>query len=204
MTYAFYGDYHHQETAETDRRYPEQDCVFVSQKYREAYGFQRVKTCRNCCNLDYKLFPLCTRFSTLPGIKDMVMAYDDMVCDFWGIPDAPRDTALQNEWARQVYERDNYTCQKCGLKGVLPSTNYVEQEGRTFTVLDPGLQLYAHHIKPYALFPKLAWALDNSVTLCENCHRKAHEHGIDIYPAESKAKEEETMPQTGFEVGVTK
>jgi hypothetical protein len=124
--------------------------------------------------------PVCKRFETLPGIKDGVFAFDDMVCDFWCIPDTPRDTAKQNEWAKAVYERDDYTCQSCGLRGCLPSTNFVEQGGRTLTVFDPGIQLQAHHIKPYALYPKLAWDIDNGITLCDKCHHEAHEHRIDI------------------------
>jgi predicted restriction endonuclease len=121
----------------------------------------------------------CKRFETLPGIKDGVFAFDDMVCDFWGVPDAPRDTAKQNEWAKAVYERDDYTCQSCGLHRCLPSTTHIEQGGRTLTVFDPGIQLQAHHIKPYALYPKLAWDIDNGITLCDKCHHEAHEHRID-------------------------
>jgi hypothetical protein len=178
MTYAFYGSYHSRETSESNTRQASHG-AFVPPVFREAYGFKHVETCYNCCNFDFNITPLCKRFKTLPGIKDNVYALIDMVCDFWGIPDAPRDTALHTEWAKKVYERDNYTCQKCGMKGVMPSTNCVDQGGRTLTVYDPGLQLHAHHIKPYALFPKLAWNLDNGITLCENCHRKAHEHGIE-------------------------
>lgn len=177
MTYAFYGGYHNREMAENNTLQADNG-AFISPEYREAYGFKSVKTCYNCCNFDFRGTPLCKRFETLPGIKDKVYTLTDMVCDFWGITNAPRDTTLQNEWAIKIYERDNYTCQSCGIKGVIPSTCQIEHEGRTLTVYDPGLQLHAHHIKPYALFPKLAWDLDNGITLCENCHRKAHEHGI--------------------------
>jgi hypothetical protein len=180
MIYAFYGGLHNQETAESNHRLETQDAAFVSPEWREAYGFRRVHTCRNCCNMEFSVFFTCKRFKTLPGIEGNLYALDDMVCDFWGIPEGPRDPALQNEWARKVYERDGYTCQSCGLKGCEASTNYIEQGGRTLTVFDPGIALHAHHIKPFALFPKLAWDIDNGITLCEKCHHQAHSHAYAI------------------------
>ena len=61
-------------------------------------------------------------------------------------------------WRTAVFERDNYTCIWCGLKFI---------KGVTGNVI-----LNADHIKPFALFPELRFAIDNGRTLCENCHRK--------------------------------
>lgn len=66
---------------------------------------------------------------------------------------AGRHTGKYAEWRRQVFERDNYTCQHCGKKGV---------------------SLNAHHIKEYAKFPELRYDIRNGVTLCEKCHKKIH------------------------------
>ena len=57
-------------------------------------------------------------------------------------------------WRSAVYQRDNYTCVWCGNP-------------------DSG-NLNAHHIKPFALFPELRFAIDNGITLCKNCHKNAH------------------------------
>lgn len=64
------------------------------------------------------------------------------------------------EWRKAVYERDNYTCQKCGLKS---------GNGKA-------VELHPHHIKPFATFPELRFEVSNGITLCKDCHRKEHKH----------------------------
>lgn len=51
-------------------------------------------------------------------------------------------------WRKAVFERDNYTCIWCGFKG------YIE----------------ADHIKLFADYPELRFAIDNGRTLCRPCH----------------------------------
>ncbi len=52
-------------------------------------------------------------------------------------------------WRKAVFERDDYRCFGCGDKSV-----YLE----------------AHHIYPFALFPRLRLEVQNGITYCENCH----------------------------------
>ena len=54
-------------------------------------------------------------------------------------------------WRKAVFERDNWTCIWCGIRGV---------------------ELHADHIKPFALFPELRFSIDNGRTLCVPCHKK--------------------------------
>jgi len=66
-------------------------------------------------------------------------------------------------WTKQkresVRERDNYTCQGCGMDG--------EQHRREF-----GHRLHVHHIVPARQFsnPQTRNAEDNLITLCVSCH----------------------------------
>ncbi len=55
------------------------------------------------------------------------------------------------EWREAIFERDNYTCQVCSIRGT-----YLE----------------ADHIKPWAYFPELRYELTNGRTLCRPCHDK--------------------------------
>jgi hypothetical protein len=58
-------------------------------------------------------------------------------------------------WRNAVFARDRYTCIWCGKKS---------GNGKT-TIL------HVDHIKPFALYPELRFAIDNGRTLCINCHR---------------------------------
>jgi 5-methylcytosine-specific restriction endonuclease McrA len=59
-------------------------------------------------------------------------------------------------WREAVFKRDDYTCQDCGKRGGT---------------------LNADHVKPFSLFPKLRFSIDNGKTLCVPCHKKTPTYG---------------------------
>jgi predicted restriction endonuclease len=59
-------------------------------------------------------------------------------------------TTQYKNWRKAVFERDNYTCQKCGKKG-----GY----------------LTAHHLKSFLYYKELRFDINNGLTLCDNCHQ---------------------------------
>lgn len=66
---------------------------------------------------------------------------------------------------KACFERDNFTCQKCGQNG-----GY----------------LHAHHINNFADFHELRLAIDNGITLCKECHKQFH----NIYGKRNNTKEQ--------------
>lgn len=75
---------------------------------------------------------------------------------FWKGGITPKNQAIRcsanyKNWRVSVFERDNYTCQVCG---------------------DRGVYLEADHIKPFSEFPELRFEVSNGRTLCKPCHKK--------------------------------
>ena len=54
-------------------------------------------------------------------------------------------------WRKHVFQRDDYTCQACGVRGV---------------------ELHADHELPFAFYPDLRFEILNGRTLCVPCHRE--------------------------------
>lgn len=82
---------------------------------------------------------------------------------FWKGGITPKIKKIRNSlqyklWRETVFERDNYTCQKCGKIGG---------------------KLNVHHIVPFKEcldldYEELIYDLDNGITYCEDYHKQIH------------------------------
>lgn len=75
-----------------------------------------------------------------------------------------RQSYEYKQWRKEVFLRDNFTCQICGFKscGVKPP------------------DINADHIKAWSLFPEERFNVDNGRTLCLPCHYKTDSYGKNI------------------------
>lgn len=101
-------------------------------------------------------------------------------CSFWKggrttLVKAIKNTFYYKEWRRQIFERDNYTCQFCSIRG--------------------GVELAPDHIKAFSVILKNnqittvleaeqcaeLWDINNGRTLCHPCHKTTDTYGWNIY-----------------------
>jgi hypothetical protein len=75
-----------------------------------------------------------------------------------------REYPEYHEWRKQVFERDNYSCQVCGIGG----------------------NLHAHHLNGYHWAIDQRTDLNNGVTLCDGCHDNFHE----VFGSECNTREQ--------------
>ena len=68
-------------------------------------------------------------------------------------------------WREAVFARDNWTCQKYGIRGG---------------------KLHPHHIENFSDFPELRFAIDNGITLSDKAHKEFHK----IYGCKNNTKEQ--------------
>lgn len=76
-----------------------------------------------------------------------------------------RDTLQNIDWRNSVYQKDNYTCQRCGQRGN---------------------KLNAHHLNGYNWCIEERFIIDNGITLCEDCHKEFHH----VYGSKNNTKEQ--------------
>jgi len=84
-------------------------------------------------------------------------------CHLWRGGITKTNRAIRNGleyrlWREVVFKRDNYKCIWCGD--------------------DKGGNLNADHIKSFAYYPELRFAIDNGRTLCEPCHKTTDTYGV--------------------------
>lgn len=120
-------------------------------------GGRKTKKCAKCDNLILKRSTYCRNCSG--SINSPKLRGSDSPSWKGGI--YPHNLSIRRsfqykQWAKKVKERDNYTCQICGVNSVY---------------------LHSDHIKEFSNYPELRFDLDNGRTLCVQCHRNTPNFG---------------------------
>jgi hypothetical protein len=66
-----------------------------------------------------------------------------------------RENSFYKSWRREIFWRDNFTCQECGKRGG---------------------NIEAHHLKSFTHYSELKIDISNGITLCLDCHKNKHYH----------------------------
>lgn len=101
-------------------------------------------------DIDY-MFSDATRIEVHDG--KVIASYDNKKFPWEKTYRDIRRSGEYSSWRTAVFERDDYTCVKCGHRGG---------------------ELNAHHIKPFAKYPDHRLDVDNGITLCKECHKLVH------------------------------
>lgn len=90
-----------------------------------------------------------------------------------------RKNLESKEWRKIVFERDNYTCQECFIRGGELHPHHKKSFSQ---ILNEFLQTYSQFspLEDKETLVRLAityqpfWDVDNGITLCKECHKKIH------------------------------
>lgn len=93
-----------------------------------------------------------------------------------------RNVAEYGLWHEAVLKRDNYRCVFC-----LRKRGWDKAEKKQ-------VKMEVDHIKPFALYPELRYAIDNGRTLCVDCHKKTPTYGARKYPAQDGLSTNQANP----------
>lgn len=129
------------------------------------------KTCSSACYNEYRKLPkVRIRLSN----KQKEVAKNKKL----GVISKPLDKLIRHSvhyklWRETIFERDNFTCQKCGIRGGVLRVDHI----KPFALI-----LFQNNIKTFdeATACDELWNVKNGRTLCHNCHLTTKTYGRKI------------------------
>ena len=143
----FYGRYHTEKTKNKIRQKK------IGKKISEEHRKNIIKNHPHLSGSEHPLFG--RKISKIRRIK-ISAGLQGIPIDRWTDFKSPlikriRKNSETRLWRRNIFERDNWTCQECYIRG-----------GR----------LFSHHIRKFSKYPLLRFDTNNGLTLCTLCHNK--------------------------------
>jgi len=140
---------------ETEQYFEEQGCQLLEKEYIN--NNTKMKYICNCGNISEISFNSFQKGERCYSCSIKKRSGKNHFNYNFNLSDEDRKDRRKNpeykQWIKDIYKKDNYTCQKC-LKN------------RT--------ALNAHHIMGFAENKKLRTDIDNGITFCQSCHHKFH------------------------------
>lgn len=99
------------------------------------------------------------------------------------LKDLIRSLSEYKDWRKEIFERDNFTCQKCNKKGIYLNAHHIKpfamilneflKEYNQFSPIEDKETLLrlATKYKPF-------WDIKNGITLCKDCHKDEKKNTI--------------------------
>jgi 5-methylcytosine-specific restriction endonuclease McrA len=159
------------------------------QKRRQIYLSKR-KRCMNCDKIispDAKRCWICQnrivaqkrKGKKLPkkwvdSIRQGKKRYHDKIGRITGLIKLIKNTENYREWRKAVFERDDFTCQKCGVRGNRLAPHHLK-------AISDILKINKIKTVEEAINCKELWDVNNGITLCHDCHKKTPSYGWNKY-----------------------
>lgn len=88
-----------------------------------------------------------------------------------------RNSFKYRQWRSDIFTRDDFTCQKCGIRGVMLNAHHIDLFSEIFK--ENNIQSFEQALECDEL-----WNLNNGITYCLDCHKKIHkeEYGTSATP----------------------
>jgi hypothetical protein len=83
-----------------------------------------------------------------------------------------RNSNRNNDWRKKVFQRDNFTCVKCGARGGEIRAHHI----KSFKSIISNLKYKYPDYDAYKMLEldSELWDVDNGITVCDKCHKGIH------------------------------
>ena len=86
-----------------------------------------------------------------------------------------RKSFKYRQWRSDVFNRDEFYCQKCGIKSGSGKTVYLE--AHHINSLSSLINKYKITTMESAVYCEELWDINNGITLCKKCHKETDNYG---------------------------